>query len=270
MKVGHQLMAITGIAGWVYLAHNLNWSTDSLHSIANICIYIPIIWKYCASYFYNFLVATITALLTIPIIIVFHAIYVVLMPDWDWGWAITRNWFLAPGFWIMRRFVSHRWFTHDIRWILLFGVICIALSMVNLNLLTLAIFNFFAVSIIWVVIDNKRLKYLFVLWAVLSSPLLLNPIYWHSFLLGAFISYILHMFWDAPTDEGWDIINFLWVKLRVIFPFAFDAWGWFEKRIIYPVLILLLIFFVFGAKDFWYAKMIQEFYALIKAYTNLV
>lgn len=96
MKVGHQLLAVTAIYGGAFIARKYGAGHESLIWFAATVASLPIV--------------------ALPYIISICPV----IPDGDGNGIITQNWLLAPGFWILRLFVSHRGFTHQIPGIMAF------------------------------------------------------------------------------------------------------------------------------------------------------
>lgn len=183
---------------------------------------------------------------------------------------ITGNPFLAPIFFTMRFFVSHRGFTHGIPGIALVGLILWFLSQFHLDPLAILFFDLISLSILWTVLKKGWIRVLLSVLLVVFSPMLLDVAYYHAFLLAMFILYVSHMPGDIITSEGLTIIEIGSFKIHIQIPiFSFDAGGWIERRVIYPILILAIAYFLIGELDFWKVKFLSEGMELIRIYKQL-
>jgi len=234
-------------------------------------------------------------LISIP----FQAI-VTSLPDADLHNSRFNKTILGPALSILSFFVNHRWVTHRLSWILLFSVLMLILYIIWTNIITLTIISFLAITIIWVLIDDFKLKILWIgikkIWfwkkaltidtklidkllstlIIVFFPILLIPeVYWY-FLGSLVLGYIFHMFWDAFSKEWWTILKIPFSEKELKFQLpkwiAFRVWWWFERKIIKPLLWITLIFIFIIDYKFWGDKIMHDlslvFYQVSIIYNN--
>lgn len=106
---------------------------------------------------------------------------------------------------------------------------------------------------------------------VVTAPMLMLPAYWSAVMLGCFVAYAAHMPADAITSEGWTLTRILpkGFRPKIAFPFAFSAGGVIENYVVYPALLLAILYFFGSEFAFWQAKFLQELSMLADAYSGL-
>lgn len=107
---------------------------------------------------------------------------------------------------------------------------------------------------------------------VVTAPMLMLPSYWSALMLGCFVAYAAHMPADAITSEGWTLTRILpkGFRPKIAFPFAFSAGGIVENYVVYPTLLLAILYFFGSEFAFWQTKFVQELSMLADAYSELV
>jgi hypothetical protein len=231
--------------------------------------------------FYILLVAS------FPIISIPYQAIVTTLPDSDLHNSRLHKTVLAPALWILSFFVNHRWATHRIEGIIIFSLLMLLLYILWTSIITLTAISFLAITIVWVLIDNFRVKILWIRikkiwiwrfsWEIdtkfihrgfstiifLFFPILLIPEVYQYFLISMVFAYIFHMFWDAFSKEGWTVakIPFTKKKLKFQMPYylAFRVGGRFERIIIRTLLWAFLIFIILIDYRFWMDKITKDF-----------
>lgn len=190
-----------------------------------------------------------------PIISIPFMILATTLPDSDGNTRLKRT-ILAPAVLIINLITSHRWATHDIRWIAIVAAALYFLYLLWTNIVVLALISFFAVTITMVMIDDVRPKFLWLKFNILPPkiiegtliaiiliffPILLIPEIYSAFLVSIFFAYVWHMFGDMPSREWWT--PFITNKLKIQLPYlmSFKVGGFVERKIIQPLLMIALI-----------------------------
>lgn len=244
MRIWHQLLA-SAIVTWGIWAGARYGNLDAVRELAKVTAMIPVV--------------------AIPYLFIAS-----LAPDGDGNGAITKHWILAPGFFVLRFFVSHRGFTHRVEWIALLWFLLWLLSRIQLTLPMVAIGTAISLTILWTVFNKNWIRTILTCIMVFFAPLLLIPAYFEAFLIAFFVAYVCHMFGDVVTSEGWTIAKLGSKRIHIQLPFAFNAGWWFERTIIYPILCVSIIYFIFWEFDFWKVKLLKESGDLIEIYKSLL
>lgn len=219
-----------------------------------------------------------------PLITIPYMAIVTMLPDSDTKNGRINRTILGPIWVIIRFFANHRWFTHRLSWILFFWIILSWLYLLWTNIITIIVISFLAITCIWILIDDFRINVLgikinkiawvridnklidkfFTILIVLFFPLLLIPEMYQYFLIGLFFAYVFHMFWDAFSKEWWTIVKFpefLWwgdIKFQLPSFLAFRVWWKIERKIIRPILWILLILIIYLDREFIFMKFQDE------------
>lgn len=239
-------------------------------------------------YFYIYiLLVSSFPLITIP----FQSI-VTSLPDVDLPNSRLKKTVLAPAVIFISLFAKHRWFTHRLEWIYIVWILLYLLHLLWTNIIIVWIISFLAISIIWVLIDDFKLKIFwlefnkiwiwrfsvpvdkkliektFTLIILLFFPVLLNSETYTLFLIWLFFSYIFHMFWDMFSKGWWTLIELpntiskrIWFKkIKIELPdfLSFKVWGKIERKIIKPLLLICLIWILILDRDFFIQKAIHD------------
>lgn len=256
-KKTHILFTITWIYWLATLFKNLWWDNSF------ILWYISIVSAF--------------PLISIP----FQAIATTI-PDSD-GKTRLRKTILAPAVFLINLITSHRWATHDIRWIAAVWVWLYWLYLLWTNIITLILISFFAITITLVMIDDLRISFFWIVniktkiveyilsWIILIFfPILLIPEVYNAFLISLFFAYVWHMLWDMPSKEWWKPLISNKIKLQLPGIFSFRVWWFIERNIIAPMLIILLISVIWIDKEFWWNKMIKDLSLVKNQYIKII
>ena len=222
-----------------------------------------------------------------PLISIPYQAIVTSLPDADLHNSRLNKTVLAPALKILAFFVKHRWATHRIEGILFFSLLMWLLYIVWTNIITLTIISFLAITIIWVLIDDLKIKILGIrirkIWIgqlsikidhklidkllstiiVIFFPILLIPEVYEYFLGSLILAYVFHMFWDAFSKEWWTILEIPFtekkIKFQMPYYLAFRVWWTFERKIIKPILWMTLIFIFYTDGNYWIEKIMSDF-----------
>lgn len=203
--------------------------------------------------------------------------------DADHPKNVFKRTILFPAIWLLWLFVSHRWATHDIRWISIVGLLLFILYLLWPNIIVLWIIAFLFITLTYVVIEDvwpfkiKHLVTWLFSWIILVYwPVLLDVNTYNCFLISLFFSYVWHMLWDAITKEGWKIIKFpfkiLWfssIKFQLPSFLSFTVGGPIEKYLLQPGLLMLLMFVLFTDRSFFINKSLNDLTLVKNEYVYL-
>lgn len=216
-----------------------------------------------------------------PLISLPYQAIVTCLPDIDTPKTRFKRSILLPAALIIWFFAKHRWFTHRLSWILSFSFITYLLYLWGTNIITVSIYSFLAITIIWLLIDDFKLN---IFWfritkffwrkfdpklidktlsliILLFSPTLLDETNYVFFLISLNVAYIFHMLWDAFSKEWWTIIELPGKKNKIKFQMpsflAFKVW-WFIERKIKTILIVMLILLLIFDFNFILSKIIED------------
>lgn len=216
-----------------------------------------------------------------PIISIPYQALVTTLPDADSYSTRLKKTILSPAVWIVQIFTSHRWATHDIRWIAIFWLILYWLFLLWTNIIVLAIMSFIMVTTTIIMIDNLKIwfwsllsiktsfpEYIFTFIIILFFPILLIPEVYTIFLISLFFWYIWHLLWDLPSIEWLNL--FIFKKLKIQLPFAFKVWWKFERFIIFPLLIFVLFMIIYSDRTFWIEKFIYDIILTKEQYIEII
>ena len=220
---------------------------------------------------------------SLPLVSIPYIVIVTALPDTDLHNTRFNKTILAPAVSMLWFFVKHRGFTHRIEGIICFGALMFGLYLLGTNVITLSIVSFLAITIIWTLIDDFRIK---ILWfpirriftwridnkfidklltaiIIIYTPVLFVPGAYKYFLWSLVLAYFLHMIWDAFSKEGWIIAKIPFSETKIEFQMpshmAFRVWWKIERKIIRPLLWLLLILILYIDRDFWIEKIYSDF-----------
>lgn len=215
-----------------------------------------------------------------PLISIPYQIIATTLPDSDWKTRLSRT-LLAPAVFIIQILTSHRWATHDIRWITLVWLALYFLYLIWTNIIILALISFLAVTITIVLIDQFKFSFPFLnirsniveyilSWIIIIFfPILLIPEVYTAFLISIFFWYVWHMFWDLPSKEWWKPLIINSSKFQIPFSLGFRVWWFVERYIILPILTIALIYIILTDRNFWWDKIIHDFLLVKDQYINI-
>lgn len=207
------------------------------------------------------------------------------LPDTDWYKNRFTKTIFYPATKILQFFTKHRWFTHRIEWIICFSALMLWFFVLGTNIITLSLIWFFWITIIWVLIDDFRLKILWFrirkIWfwklsynideklidkifstiILLYIPVLTDESTYYFFLISLIFAYVWHMFGDYPSKEGWTLFEIPWTKYKLKVPYpkilTFRVWWKFEKKLRF-FLWILLVYILWIDREFWFQKIIHD------------
>jgi hypothetical protein len=229
----------------------------------------------------SFTIWYIATVSSFPLLSVPYQAIVTTLPDSDSYSTRLKKTILFPAVLIIQLITKHRWATHDIRGLIVVAAALFWLYLIWTNIIVLALISFFAITTTIVLIDQLKVWFLNIInlktnlpeyifsWILLFFfPILLIPEVYKVFLISLFLWYLWHMFWDMLSIEWWKPL--VTKRLKIQLPLSFRVWWFFERFIIFPTLIILLITILYLDRDFWIQKIVNDFNLTKEQYLNII